>query len=265
MKKIIIVPFVLIVSILIFASLFLFYNKNGFFGKKISSEELNKSSSHEKETSPESFCSILTSRKIYTEEQLNEVTEREIKINEEEFNSSVSKNEICANILAVEDANANKPIEGIRNGMNLFEVQAVYLSQYLGEKRANEIIGAQYNLVLKAKEAAELKQKEAIEEDLKLQQKKNDVMGVLSSTVEKAIVCNDDNNKSIRALISKEPICQGGNSDDKWPAIETYGAQWGGCDFMRRDSINNYNDFQYCAKLSSGKIIKCTRKGCYYF
>lgn len=87
-------------------------------------------------------------------------------------------------------------------------------------------------------------------------------------TYAQVLLCADTSG-TVLAPSDNAPLCSGDGYKDTWPAIEQYGARWGGCEFVYKvletdqQSLEDVR-FQYCAVLPKGGLAICTDEGCVF-
>lgn len=85
------------------------------------------------------------------------------------------------------------------------------------------------------------------------------------ATTVAVILCLEDGGY-VMDPVGGMPLCRDGGvttSDTTWPALDQYGARWGGCEMAIERMDAQPDHFTYCATLSDGMIITCTEKGCH--
>jgi hypothetical protein len=85
------------------------------------------------------------------------------------------------------------------------------------------------------------------------------------ATTVAVILCLEDDGY-VMDPVDGMPLCRDGGvttSDTTWPALDQYGARWGGCEMVIERMNTQPDNFTYCATLSDGMIVTCTENGCH--
>ncbi len=240
-KKTKIISVVVVMVLLLASSLyFLFLTKN----KENKNEENGVAEAEAVKVNEENFCLKFNEKGVeYVDQEIEALVSRYASAN----GSVISKNEICASLLAGRDLASDLGDEEF------------YSKVFTGEPEIEEGIINKLEVYIgrtRAEEVTEELFREANDKNEELLLKTQIIM-----TSPYALLCIRDKG-FLTEPKSGDPICLNKvNADDVWPKIEEeYGAQWGGCDFAIDKSNNT---FQYCAKdIKNDILYKCTESGC---